>query len=351
MLRSFALAALACLVTGSASAQLIVFRGDPTCASNATPGAIPIGGGPTQVLVCFDAPGTTPPPVPGQECVDGRPGVVCGVDVEIRTTGSVSMTGFTPSGDWVFNLTPTLLKTNGGNPLTGDTLAAAIGTVTVTATGAGTLEVTGRNSVDSNLALQTIGAVVLMTASAAADFDMDGIGDSTDACPTLANAGVDTDADTVDNACDTCTSIINVPVGGTSVAANRTLVSRQFDDDADGRGNACDFDYNNAGAVIDSTDFNQIKASIAKLMTQGNCGAAPTNAQRCGEFDHNGLGAVVDSTDFNLAKAAVSKIIATAFPKCAACNEPWSRPIGDPGGAPLAGKPVCQSAVGGACVY
>src|SRR5262249_36009367 len=121
MSRSFALAALVLLLAEPATAQMIVYRGSGSCATNSTPGAIPIGGGPTNVLVCFDDPGGGTP-TPGQECVGGTADEVCGVDVEIRTTGAVSILGFTPVGDWVFSNTfpTTLFKANGGNPLTGD---------------------------------------------------------------------------------------------------------------------------------------------------------------------------------------------------------------------------------------
>jgi hypothetical protein len=348
----FALLTVVSLLAGPASAQLVVYRGAPDCSTNAGQGSIVIGGGATPFLVCFDDPGGGTPTA-GQECVGGTADEVCGVDVEIRTTGAVVINSFAPVGDWVYGLTPpapnaNLLKANGGNPLVGNPQPTPIGTVTVTATGSGTLEVTGKNWVDSTLTLQTVAPVVLAQTSGVADFDMDGLGDANDSCPTIANAAADADSDTVDNACDTCTSIANAPVAGTSVPANRTLVSRQYDDDADGRGNACDFDYDNAGATIVAGDFNQAKASVGKLMTVSTCGAAPTNNQRCGEFDHDGAGSVVTATDFNLSKAAVGKLISTAFPKCTACNPPFSPPLS---GAPVAGRPICETAVSGACPY
>jgi hypothetical protein len=353
MLRTFALLLLASVLAGPASAQLVIYRGAPDCNTNAGQGSILIGGGQTPFLVCFDDPGGGTP-AQGQECTGGTADEVCGVDVEIRTTGAVVINSFVPVGDWVFGLTPavnsTLLKANGGNPLTGNAVPTAIGTITVTATGPGTLEVTGKNWVDSTLTLQTVAPVILAQTSGVADFDMDGLGDANDACPTIANAGADADTDAVDNACDTCTSLANAAIAGGGVPANRTLVSRQYDDDADGRGNACDFDYNNLGATITATDFNDMKASVGKLMTGSNCGQTVAlggsgSTQRCGEFDHDGAGATVTATDFNLTKAAVGKVLGA---KCAACNPPFSPPLS---GAPVAGRPICESGVSGACPY
>jgi hypothetical protein len=182
----------------------------------------------------------------------------------------------------------------------------------------------------------------------APDFDGDTIPDATDSCETIANTG-DTDMDGVDNACDTCTGIANPPVAG-NPTANRSFISHQRDDDVDGRGNRCDFNYDNSGATIVAGDFNNMKASVGKLMTLSTCGLAPANNQRCGEFDHNDAGATVTADDFNLTKTAVGKLENTAYPKCAACTvgTGWSNVIG-PGAR--AGRPVCQSAVAGACVY
>jgi WD40 repeat protein len=117
------------------------------------------------------------------------------------------------------------------------------------------------------------------------------------------------------------------------------------------RPTAGDFDYNNLGASVTATDFNDMKASVGKLVSASSCGAvAPGgsgNTQRCGEFDHDGAGATVTAADFNATKANVGKVLGT---KCAACTQGtgWSNVLG-PGAR--VGRPVCQSAVAGACVY
>ncbi len=197
-----------------------------------------------------------------------------------------------------------------------------------------------------------------------ANFDGDMNGDVCDRCETVVDAGTDTDADGLDDACDTCTTLANPPLAG-SPTANRSFISHQRDDDTDGRGNRCDFDYNNAGLVLTASDFNDMKFSLlpsAGLLTQSSCGATAGNppageggsgaAQRCGEFDHDEIGAVITAPDFNLSKAAVAAggVINTNFPKCSQCTQGtgWSNVLGP--GARL-GRPVCQSAVAGACIY
>lgn len=112
-----------------------------------------------------------------------------------------------------------------------------------------------------------------------------------------------------------------------------TLVSGQRDDDGDGLGNRCDFDHDQAGTVITSSDFNHKKVSVGKLVSLAmGCGVG--GGLRCGKFDHDGAGAVLSATDFNLLKAQVGKL------KAATCGAACTRPINVIGKAMCAG-PSC----------
>ncbi len=213
---------------------------------------------------------------------------------------------------------------------------------------------------DEDIAVYDVDNCPNVANTSQASFDLDTIGDACDRCETLANAGVDSDGDGVDNACDTCTNLPNAQVAG-APTGNRTFISHQRDDDADGRGNRCDFDYNDAGAVLTASDFNDMKFSLLPspgLMTQNSCGATAAEGgsgatQQCAEFDHDGAGATLTAADFNLSKAAVAKggVINTNFPKCTACavGTGWSSTLGS--GGERANRAVCQSAVAARCTF
>jgi len=348
MLRLLAVA-LALSFAGAAGAQGLTVFHDPTNTGTQPtgPGAIAINAGTTPINLYYTAGPNDP--VLGQECTGGTGQEVCGLDFLILATGGVTIVPGSfvpgtnlPNHNWVVNDTSTAqIAGNGGNAITGagNNGADKVGTFLVLASGPGTLDLTGKNWVNSSLALLNTTPTVLAIAGAA-DFDGDGTADASDSCPTLANT-VDADADGVNDACDTCVGLANAVFGGSMT--NRTRVSGQLDDDGDGLGNRCDFNYNNAGLTIDSTDFNHAKASFGKGVSLSTCGLAPANNQRCGEFDHSGGGLSIDATDFNLAKAAFGK--AAGQPKCAACTPPFSNTLAV--GATV-GRVVCE---GVACTY
>jgi hypothetical protein len=173
--------------------------------------------------------------------------------------------------------------------------------------------------------------------SVVADGDGDGLCDRVDNCPTVSNATPsDTDGDGVGQVCDACAALANPPVAASAVRLWMTLLSGQRDDDGDGLGNACDFDHNQAGIAITAADFNDLKASVGKLVSASDCGVAG-NA-RCGKFDHDEAGAAITSSDFNLLKAQVGKLVP------ARCGAGCTPPFNLPGKASCVG-PACATPI------
>jgi streptogramin lyase len=193
--------------------------------------------------------------------------------------------------------------------------------------------------------------VILGTNPLLADTDADGLGDrvelltgvlnplnpntdgdvaldGADNCPSVNNDQSDTDADGVGQACDTCPATPNPPVPAVSVQPWMTLVSGQRDDDGDGLGNRCDFDHDQQGLVITTSDFNLMKASVGQLVSTSSCGGASN--QVCGKFDQDEAGSIITTTDFNLLKARIGSL---RPPSCGtACTRPFN----------LFGKALCS---------
>jgi MYXO-CTERM domain-containing protein len=126
--------------------------------------------------------------------------------------------------------------------------------------------------------------------TAPADSDGDGVDDSLDNCPAVANAGQeDADADGLGDACDPCPADPTDDFDGDGLCAdvdNCPAVNNpnQEDDDSDGLGDACDdcpYDPNN------DSDGDDICADVDNCPTQAN----PDQA----DADGDGLGDACDA--------------------------------------------------------
>jgi hypothetical protein len=115
-----------------------------------------------------------------------------------------------------------------------------------------------------------------VTTTPANDSDGDGVANTVDNCPLVANPDqADSDGDGIGNACDP--NLNDGPTGDSDsdgVLNNTdncpsTANPDQLDTDADGQGNACDTDDDNDG-VADGTDNCQLMANANQLNTDGD---------------------------------------------------------------------------------
>jgi len=157
------------------------------------------------------------------------------------------------------------------------------------------------------------------------DTDGDGVPDTADNCPTVANASqADADSDGVGDACDNCVNVANprvTPDAATFLAANpwATLTGDQRDDDHDGYGNKCDAKFpGTTGAAVGTGDLTQFRASFNKSRTLDTCGTVGTHP--CAIFDlDEGTAAAIGTPDLTQFRALFNKL---PGPKCPSCPLP-----------------------------
>ena len=259
MLRSKALSVLVCgvlLAPGVVRAAVTVFQ-DPNNTGNpaAAQAQVVIGGPPVALNLWYQT--GTNASAPSTACLSGTNDEVCGWDVYVAGTGGVVLGAFTPDttagSDVVGAVTGNVLRANGGNPINGELGVHRIGTLLVSATAAGQVNVTGNLYVTAALAAAAVTPSVTpiaVTVAGSSDPDGDGVLDPADNCPTVANGPAqaavanvgnqtDTDGDGVGDACDNCRLIANPRVSpdpASFVLANpwATLTGGQRDDDHDG---------------------------------------------------------------------------------------------------------------------
>jgi len=151
------------------------------------------------------------------------------------------------------------------------------------------------------------------------DMDGDGFSDSVDNCPTIANADqTDSDGDGVGDACDNCVNVPNPRVGpdvATYLSTNEwaTLTGGQRDDDHDGYGNKCDAKFT-PGALVDTDDLTQFRASNGKNRAGDDCGTNGT--MPCAIFDLDEDGALINTADLTAFRSLNGK---APGPRCPTC--------------------------------
>jgi len=179
------------------------------------------------------------------------------------------------------------------------------------------------------------GMLRFLSFTGGSDTDGDGVADSVDNCPNVANANqADTDGDGEGDACDTDDDNDTV----LDVADNCPLVANadQLDTDGDGEGDACDTDDDN-DTVIDSVDNCPLDANTDQLDSDGdgigdvcdpvndpdtdgdgvvdsidNCPATANPGQE--DWDNDGTGDACEDSDADGVLDAVDNCPATANP-------------------------------------
>ncbi len=341
MLRSslvLTFAVVALTFPGASRAAVTVFQ-DPT--NLGTPAGSPatvVAGGANVTLNVFYQTGTVASPgCPGvpptcNRCLSGTGDEVCGWDIHISATNpAITLVSFTPDAgpgsDIVWAISGNVLRANGGIPTTGELGIHRIGALVVSAAPAASGSVTVAGNLYASAALAAVPVTtgnLLATVGTNPDSDLDGVPDSTDNCPTIANAdqadgngGLEVPADGVGNLCDNCLNANNPRVISTFLTTNAwaTLTGGQRDDDHDGFGNKCDGDFTATGALTNTGDLAQWRTSNGKARSSLTACGSPAG-QRCARYDMDESGALINSADLAAWRLENG---GAAGPKCATC--------------------------------
>ncbi len=191
------------------------------------------------------------------------------------------------------------------------------------------------------------GTVYRIAGGSDADADGDGVPDSGDNCPTVANpgqqdggGGLEVPPDGVGDACDNCVNANNPRVGpsvSAYLAANpwRTLTGGQIDDDHDGYGNKCDAKFVGApSAPVGGLDLAQFRASSTEDRRFDTCGTANTRPCAIFDLDESVSGNAIGGLDLGRFRQLNA---ATPGPRCALCTGTGSVPL------------PCMAGTAGAC--
>jgi len=182
------------------------------------------------------------------------------------------------------------------------------------------------------------------------DGDFDGIPDTTDNCPTIANPGQEDGAgglevtiagvpspDGVGDVCDNCVNVNNPRQVAGYLTTNpwRTLTGDQIDDDHDGYGNRCDAKFVGApSSAVGGLDLSQYRASNTEDRRFDTCGTINTRACAIFDLDEAAAGNSIGGLDFGRFRQLNA---ATPGPRCAACTGTGSVPL------------PCTAGTAGAC--
>jgi len=173
----------------------------------------------------------------------------CGWDIHVSSTSpTVILASFvpdtSPGSDIVHAITGNVLRMNGGVPTVGELGIRRLGVLHVTkasAAAAGSVNVSGHLSVNTLLAAVPVtSGNTLAIATGGVDTDGDGVDDTVDNCPTVANGLAQAALANVGNQIDGTVLWAGSPAGSTTEASKPAVTGGGAPPFGDGVGDACD---------------------------------------------------------------------------------------------------------------